>query len=55
MATRKSENWQDIRQKCLFRAFADINYSFADWYQSTQLEIDGLAQELNGKILPENL
>ncbi len=56
MATRKNENWQDIKQKCLFRAFADINYSFADWYQATQLEIGQLERELRTNwLLPGNL
>ena len=33
------------RQQCLFRAFADINRSFADWYQATEREAEKLAQE----------
>ena len=33
------------RQQCLFRAFADINRSFADWYQATEKEAEKLAEE----------
>ena len=55
MVKRKQSFKQDIRQKCLFRAFSDINDSFADWYQATQLEAENLVQELTGTLLPGNL
>ncbi len=46
---------QDIRQKCLFRTFADISYSFADWYQATQLEVECMEREITARLLPNNL
>ena len=55
MAKRKQKLSKDVRQKCLFRTFADINYSFADWYQATQLEIDVMERELTARLLPSNL
>ena len=33
------------RQQCLFRAFADINRHFADWYRATEQEAEELAEE----------
>ncbi|MBO7190861.1 MAG: hypothetical protein J6V32_01970 [Elusimicrobiaceae bacterium] len=52
---KKKKALQDIRQKRLFCAFSDINYSFAEWYQATQLEIDRMEQELSGCLLPNHL
>ena len=55
MKKGKKTSGQDIRQKCLFSAFADITYSFADWYQATQLEIGEMEQELASRLLPNRL
>lgn len=46
---------QDIRSKCLFRAFADITNNFADWYQATQHEIEFWEDEVSRNLLPGNL
>ncbi len=55
MKKRKKKVGPDFRQKCLFRTFADINYSFADWYQATQLEIEYMERELSARLLPNHL
>lgn len=48
MTDHKLHELQSIRrQQCLFRAFADINLSFADWYQTTER----IAEEMDKKNL----
>ena len=50
MTDHKLHELQTIkRQQCLFRAFADINRSFAAWYQATEHEAEKLAEEALAK------
>lgn len=47
MTDHKMQEIQALRrQQCLFRAFADINRHFADWYQATETDADKLAKEI---------